>query len=265
MTSSTAQGALVHGLAWEHPIGDGLKANQKTVNDFNALFAGQAAFAILEHEQMHQETLLYMFHEMPYELKSPRRPLRTNGYVNRQPDTKNRSIRVLAGEVTIGARDGDFAWDNELPAHCVDVGEFRVDRHNVTNRDYLDYMRATRADPPHFWARREGEWFWRGMFEMADLPLDAAVYATQEEAVAAKPTADFDAKVTGATAMTADRFVGQLYQELKKQAPGFLGIEKVKWNFTKFLINGDRQVVKRFAPTTKPEDLAGKIESLLQA
>jgi cyclase len=38
---------------------------------------------------------------------------------------------------------------------------------------------------------------------------------TQEEVIAAKPTADFDAKVTGATAMTADRFVGQLYQELK--------------------------------------------------
>jgi cyclase len=38
---------------------------------------------------------------------------------------------------------------------------------------------------------------------------------TQEEAIAAKPTADFDTKVTGATAMTADRFVGQLYQELK--------------------------------------------------
>jgi len=56
-----------------------------------------------------------------------------------------------------------------------------------------------------------------------------------------------------------------VYQELKKQAPGFLGIEKVKWNFTKFLINGDRQVVKRFAPTTKPEDLSGEIESLLQA
>ena len=38
---------------------------------------------------------------------------------------------------------------------------------------------------------------------------------TQEEAIAAKPTADWDSKVTGATAMTADRFVGQLYQELK--------------------------------------------------
>ena len=38
---------------------------------------------------------------------------------------------------------------------------------------------------------------------------------TQEEVIAAKPTSEFDAKVTGATPMTADRFVGQLYQELK--------------------------------------------------
>ena len=55
-----------------------------------------------------------------------------------------------------------------------------------------------------------------------------------------------------------------LYQELKKEAPGFLGIQKVKWNFTKFLINGDQQVVKRYAPTTKPEDLTGQIEAMLQ-
>jgi cyclase len=39
---------------------------------------------------------------------------------------------------------------------------------------------------------------------------------TQEEVVAAKVTADFDSKVTGATPQTADRFVGQVYQELKK-------------------------------------------------
>jgi glyoxylase-like metal-dependent hydrolase (beta-lactamase superfamily II) len=39
---------------------------------------------------------------------------------------------------------------------------------------------------------------------------------TQEEVVAAKVTAEFDGKVTGATPQTADRFVGQLYQELKK-------------------------------------------------
>lgn len=54
-----------------------------------------------------------------------------------------------------------------------------------------------------------------------------------------------------------------LYQHLKKQAPGLLGSEGVKWNFTKFLINRDGQVVKRYAPTDKPESLVKDIEKLL--
>ncbi|WP_432721666.1 glutathione peroxidase [Jeongeupia wiesaeckerbachi] len=54
-----------------------------------------------------------------------------------------------------------------------------------------------------------------------------------------------------------------LYQYLKKAEPGILGTEAIKWNFTKFLINREGQVVERFAPTTSPEDLVAKIESLL--
>jgi glutathione peroxidase len=54
-----------------------------------------------------------------------------------------------------------------------------------------------------------------------------------------------------------------LYGELKKQAPGFLGTEGIKWNFTKFLVGRDGQVVERYAPTTKPEEIAGDIEKLL--
>jgi glutathione peroxidase len=54
-----------------------------------------------------------------------------------------------------------------------------------------------------------------------------------------------------------------LYGELKKQAPGFLGTEGIKWNFTKFLIGRDGQVVERYAPTTKPEEIAADIEKLL--
>jgi glutathione peroxidase len=54
-----------------------------------------------------------------------------------------------------------------------------------------------------------------------------------------------------------------VYRELKQQAPGLLGLQKVKWNFTKFLLAGEQRVVKRFAPTTKPEDLADRIEALL--
>jgi len=54
-----------------------------------------------------------------------------------------------------------------------------------------------------------------------------------------------------------------LYGELKKQAPGFLGTEGIKWNFTKFLVGRDGQVVERYAPTTKPEEIAADIEKLL--
>ena len=53
------------------------------------------------------------------------------------------------------------------------------------------------------------------------------------------------------------------YRWLKQQKPGLLGSEAIKWNFTKFLIDREGRVVDRFAPQTKPEDLAGAIQALL--
>ncbi len=54
-----------------------------------------------------------------------------------------------------------------------------------------------------------------------------------------------------------------LYGWLKSEAPGVLGTQRIKWNFTKFLIGRDGKVVRRFAPTDKPEKLEGAIEALL--
>ncbi|MFB9243306.1 glutathione peroxidase [Massilia antarctica] len=54
-----------------------------------------------------------------------------------------------------------------------------------------------------------------------------------------------------------------LFQHLKKAAPGLLGTERIKWNFTKFLIGKDGKVYKRYAPATKPEELVADIEKLL--
>ncbi len=54
-----------------------------------------------------------------------------------------------------------------------------------------------------------------------------------------------------------------LFEQLKADAPGVLGTKAVKWNFTKFLINRDGKVVRRYAPTTKPEEIAADIEALL--
>ena len=54
-----------------------------------------------------------------------------------------------------------------------------------------------------------------------------------------------------------------LYAHLKEQAPGVLGSQRIKWNFTKFLVNQQGAVVKRYAPSTKPEAIASDIEVLL--
>jgi glutathione peroxidase len=54
-----------------------------------------------------------------------------------------------------------------------------------------------------------------------------------------------------------------LYQYLKDEAPGALGIKAIKWNFTKFLVNKEGAVVKRYAPTAKPEDIAADIKKVL--
>lgn len=54
-----------------------------------------------------------------------------------------------------------------------------------------------------------------------------------------------------------------LFQHLKKAAPGIFGSEKIKWNFTKFLIDRNGDVIARFAPATKPEKLENAVAAAL--
>jgi len=54
-----------------------------------------------------------------------------------------------------------------------------------------------------------------------------------------------------------------LWKFLKSEKPGFLGTEAIKWNFTKFLVGRDGQVIKRYAPNDPPEKLRGDIEAAL--
>lgn len=54
-----------------------------------------------------------------------------------------------------------------------------------------------------------------------------------------------------------------LYHFLKSRAPGLMGSERIKWNFTKFLVSPGGEQVKRYAPTVAPDDLRADIEELL--
>ncbi len=56
-----------------------------------------------------------------------------------------------------------------------------------------------------------------------------------------------------------------LFAALKRAAPGLLGSQAIKWNFTKFLVDRDGEVVRRYAPVVAPASIAGDIEAALQA
>jgi glutathione peroxidase len=54
-----------------------------------------------------------------------------------------------------------------------------------------------------------------------------------------------------------------LWQHLKEQKPGLLGIEAIKWNFSKFLVDRDGRVIERYAPTAEPSTIERDIEAAL--
>lgn len=55
-----------------------------------------------------------------------------------------------------------------------------------------------------------------------------------------------------------------LYRWLKAEAPGLLGTKAIKWNFTKFLIGRDGQVLRRYGPRDTPQSMQGDIEAALK-
>jgi gamma-glutamyl hercynylcysteine S-oxide synthase len=141
-----------------------------------------AVFTILEHEAMHQETLLYMWHRLPFGQK--KRP-RAYTPVTEGAVPSEEWIDIPAGRATLGvnAQALPFAWDNEMPSYEVDVPAFSIQKHDTTNARYMEFVEAGGA-PPLFWERVDGRWYWRGMFELIPLPLSWPVYVSQAEATA---------------------------------------------------------------------------------
>jgi formylglycine-generating enzyme required for sulfatase activity len=143
----------------------------------------EGLFTALEHEAMHQETLLYMWQRLPFAQKT--RPTYLP-YEVKAAVPSSAVVRIPAGRATLGARRDAmaFGWDNEFEAHTVEVDPFEVDVHSVTNADYLPFVEAGHAEPPSFWIREGDRWCWRGMFENIPLPPSWPVYVSYEHASA---------------------------------------------------------------------------------
>jgi len=150
---------------------------------------GRVFAMVLEHELMHQETLLYMLQRLPLERKV--RPAWLPRYVL-EPGRPAGRVTVPAGIATLGARFDDlpFGWDNEFGATEATVPAFRVDGTPVTNAQFLAFVEDGGYRRSELWG--EEDWVWRGqaalehpaVWELSDgrwtyhtlfdrLPLDA--------------------------------------------------------------------------------------------
>ena len=162
----------------------------------------EAAYTAVEHEELHQETLHYIWHRLPAALK--RAPDGYRPVVGGQAPAPAR-VSVEPGPARLGVARGEvpFAWDNEMPPHSVDVAGFAIDVHDVTNAEYLafvddgGYTREALWTPeawawrtrdgiehPLFWERDGGGWHWRTMFGRVALPEAWPVYVSHAEAEA---------------------------------------------------------------------------------
>lgn len=142
---------------------------------------------VIEHELMHQETLLYMVQELSPELKIPPKTLPHYLFTKGPPSVE---VVVPVGRATLGAPldSLSFGWDNEFPRQVVEVPAFKIDSAPVTNGQFLGFVEDhAYEDPkywkqedwawkvrwqvhhPHFWIKREDEWFYHTLFDL--LPL----------------------------------------------------------------------------------------------
>lgn len=142
----------------------------------------------LEHELMHQETLLYMIHQLAPERKIRPRDFPENIFADAPQSAE---IAVPAGPARLGASadDIEYGWDNEFEATTMELPAFRVDSLPVTVGAYYEFIATgayeerrfwsdgdwawkTRENlhHPNFWLRERGSWFYRAMFDIVPLP-----------------------------------------------------------------------------------------------
>ena len=126
----------------------------------------QIVHVALEHRLMHAETLAYLLHNLPYDQKSS--GAHTSCASNRAASESNDPCRTRVPPRS-DKSPANSAGTTSSIEHQVNVPGFRVSKYKITNGQYLDFVQAG-ASAPHFWQRRDNQWFYRGMFFEVPLP-----------------------------------------------------------------------------------------------
>jgi formylglycine-generating enzyme required for sulfatase activity len=122
---------------------------------------GRVASMVAEHEYMHSETLLYMYHGLEAKFKRISSRLRKNYIFGKsRVEPVDKSILIPDGQVTVGAEIDrlEFGWDNEFPSHVVHVPAFRIDKFAVTNARFLEFVLEKGYSTRSFWDPADWEW-----------------------------------------------------------------------------------------------------------
>jgi len=109
---------------------------------------------------MHQETLGYIWHQVPYSSKRKPAGYRTETPTSSEADVSAFHAHISAGIATLGTdlRESAFAWDNEAPVQKVHVNAFGIDAYKVTNGHFMEFVRAGGYQAPQWW--RPEDWAW---------------------------------------------------------------------------------------------------------
>jgi ergothioneine biosynthesis protein EgtB len=157
---------------------------------------------VLEHEYMHQETLLYMIQELPPDRKN--RPADAPRYAFHTA-VPSRPIDIPPGTARMGARFAElnFGWDNEFSEFLAEVPGFAIDSMPVTNGEFLEFVQSgaygderywrpedrnwkklTEKHHPDSWSKQGDAWFYRALFDVFPLPQVSGwpVYVSLAEA-----------------------------------------------------------------------------------
>ncbi len=155
----------------------------------------------IEHRLMHLETLAYMLHQLPLRSKIPQ----FDPAVPVTSTPTHRMMEIPAGTATLGLSRGDetFGWDNEYETYSAALPAFEIDQLQVSNGQFLDFIRAGGYESHSFWNDEDWQWkaeqgiahpvLWkkvgdgwlhRTMFDEIPLPLGWPAYVSHAEASA---------------------------------------------------------------------------------